>query len=94
MIIVNRHTRKKRQMEYADFRKEFAKDIKNAFDSFRHTELAKPFYNYKDDNSMEFNFYNKNILKNILLILLYLRWFTYSFYPKNEAFLSNIVQII
>ncbi|MBE7708889.1 MAG: hypothetical protein E7Z93_00405 [Cyanobacteria bacterium SIG32] len=57
MIIVNRHTRKKRQMEYADFRKEFAKDIKNAFDSFRHTELAKPFYNYKDDNSMEFNFY-------------------------------------
>ena len=33
------------------------KEIQTAFDSFRKTELNKPFYNFKDDNSMEFNFY-------------------------------------
>ena len=38
-------------------RKKFAKEIQIAFESFRKTELNKPFYNYKDDNSMEFNFY-------------------------------------
>ena len=37
--------------------KKFAKEIQIAFESFRKTELNKPFYNYKDDNSIEFNFY-------------------------------------
>ena len=31
--------------------------IFNAFESFLKTELNKPFYNYKDDNSIEFDFY-------------------------------------
>ena len=38
-------------------KQKFAKEIQVAFDSFRQTELNKTFYNYKDDNSMEFNFY-------------------------------------
>ena len=56
MILKNRRTREILEMEYPEFRKKFAKEIQVAFDSFRKTELNKPFYNYKDDNSMEFNF--------------------------------------
>ena len=57
MKVKNRRTRETLEIEYSVFRKKFAKDIQVAFDSFRKTELNKPFYNYKDDNSMEFNFY-------------------------------------
>ena len=57
MILKNRRTRKTLEIEYSEFRKKFAKEIQTAFDSFRKTELNKPFYNYKDDNLMEFNFY-------------------------------------
>ena len=56
-ILKNKRTRETLEIEYSEFRKKFAKEIKVAFDSFRQTELNKPFYNYKDDNSMEFNFY-------------------------------------
>ena len=57
MILKNRRTREILEIEYSEFRKKFAKEIQVAFDNFRQTELNKPFYNYKDDNSMEFNFY-------------------------------------
>lgn len=57
MIIVNRNTRQKREISYADFRKEFANAIQDAFESYRKTQLNKYPYNFKDDNSMEYNFY-------------------------------------
>ena len=57
MILKNRRTRKILEIEYLEFRKKFAKELQVAFDSYRKTESNKPFYNYKDDNSMEFNFY-------------------------------------
>ena len=57
MILKNRKTREILEIEYSEFRKKFAKEIQIAFESFRKTELNKPFYNYKDDNSIEFNFY-------------------------------------
>ena len=57
MILKNRRTGESLEIEYHEFRKKFAKDIQVAFESFRKTELNKPFYNYKDDNSIEFNFY-------------------------------------
>ena len=57
MILKNRKTRETLEFEYSEFRKKFAREIQVAFESFRKTELNKPFYNYKDDNSMEFNFY-------------------------------------
>lgn len=57
MILKNRRTRETLEIKYSEFRKKFAKEIQTAFESFRKTELNKPFYNYKDDNSMEFNFY-------------------------------------
>ena len=57
MILKNKRTRETLEIEYPEFRKKFAKEIQTAIDSFRKTELNKSFYNYKDDNSMEFNFY-------------------------------------
>ena len=57
MILKNRRTRQILEIRYSEFRKRFAKEIQNAFESFLKTELNKPFYNYKDDNSIEFNFY-------------------------------------
>ena len=57
MILKNRITREFLDIEYTEFRKRFAKEIQIAFGSFRKTELNKSFYNYNDDNSMEFNFY-------------------------------------
>ena len=57
MILKNRRTRETLEIEYSDLRKKFTKEIQIAFESFRKTELNKPFYNYKDDNSIEFNFY-------------------------------------
>ncbi len=57
MILRNRRTRETLKIEYNKFRKEFAKEIRIAFESFRKTELSKPFYKYKDDISIEFNYY-------------------------------------
>ena len=55
MKVKNKRTRDTLEIEYSEFRRKFAKEIQVAFESFRKTELNKPFYNYKDDNSMEFN---------------------------------------
>lgn len=57
MIIVNRHTREKREISYENFRKEFKRDIERAYQSYRQTCLNKPTYKYNDDQSIEFNFY-------------------------------------
>ena len=57
MILKNKRSCETLEIEYPEFMKKFAKEIQIAFESFRKTELNKHFYNYKDDNSMEFNFY-------------------------------------
>ena len=57
MILKNKLTKETLDISYSEFRKKFAKEIQDTFESFRKTELNKPFYNYKDDNSIEFNFY-------------------------------------
>ena len=57
MILKNKLTKETLEIPYSGFRKKFAKEIQDAFESYHKTELNKPFYNYKDDNSMEFNFY-------------------------------------
>ena len=59
MILKNKLTKETLDIPYSEFRKKFAKEIQDTFESFRKTELNKPFYNYKDDNSMEFNFYSQ-----------------------------------
>ena len=57
MIIKNKLTREILDIPYSEFRKKFVKELQDAFESYRKTQLNKYFYKFKDDNSMEFNFY-------------------------------------
>lgn len=57
MILKNKLTRNTLEITYPEFRKRFTKEIQNAFESYRQTQLNKYSWNFKDDNSMEFNFY-------------------------------------
>ena len=57
MILKNKLTRETLEITYPEFGKKFAKEIRTAFESYRGTQLNKYFYNFKDDNSMEYNFY-------------------------------------
>ena len=57
MILKNKRTRETLEIEYSEFRKKFAKEIETAFESYRKTQLNKYSWNFKDDNSLEFNFY-------------------------------------
>ena len=57
MILKNKLTRETLEITYPEFRKKFAKEISTAFESYRRTQLNKYSYNFKDDNSIEYNFY-------------------------------------
>lgn len=57
MILKNKLTGETLEIIYPEFKKRFAKEIQDAFESYRKTQLNKYSYNFKDDNSMEFNFY-------------------------------------
>ena len=57
MKVKNKLTRETLEITYPEFRKKFAKEISTAFESYRRTQLNKYSYNFKDDNSMEYNFY-------------------------------------
>jgi len=69
MILKHKFTRETIEITYPEFRKRFSKEIQDAFESYRQTQLNKYAYNFKDDNSMKFNFYfelywNFNHLRN------------------------------
>ena len=57
MILKNKLTKESLNITYPEFRKIFAKEIQDAFENYRKTQLNKYSYKFKDDNSMEFNFY-------------------------------------
>lgn len=57
MMLKNKLTKEMLDIPYSEFRKKFAKEIKNVFESFKRTELNKTFYNFKDDNLIESKFY-------------------------------------
>lgn len=57
MIIKNKLTGEILDIPYSEFRKKFVKELQDAFESYRKTQLNKYSYKFKDDNSMEFNFY-------------------------------------
>ena len=57
MILKNKRTKEKIELSYNDFRTKFAKEIKIAFESFKKTELNKPFWNRQDDSTIEVDFY-------------------------------------
>lgn len=56
-MLKNKLTKEMLDIPYSEFRKKFAKEIKTVFESFKRTELNKTFYNFKDDNLIESNFY-------------------------------------
>ena len=49
MILKNKLTKETLEIPYSEFRKKF--------ESYRKTQLNKYSWNFKDDNSLEFNFY-------------------------------------
>ena len=57
MILKNKLTQKTLNIQYSEFRRKFAKEIHDAFESYCKTQLNKYSWNFKDDNSLEFNFY-------------------------------------
>lgn len=57
MILKNKLTCETLEITYPEFRKRFTKEIQDAFESYRQTQLNKYSWNFKDDTSMEFNFY-------------------------------------
>ena len=57
MILKNKLTKEILDIPYSEFRKKFAKEIQDAFESYRKTQLNKYSWNFKDDNSLKFNFY-------------------------------------
>ncbi len=57
MKVKNKLTRETLEITYSEFRKKFVKEIRTAFESYCRTQLNKYSYNFKDDNSMEYNFY-------------------------------------
>ena len=57
MIIKNKLTGEALNIPYFEFRTTFSKEINVAFESYRKIQLNKYSYKFKDDNSMEFNFY-------------------------------------
>ena len=57
MILKNKLTKETLDISYSEFRIKFAKEIQDAFESYRQTQLNKYSYNFKDDNSIEFDFY-------------------------------------
>ncbi len=57
MILKNKLTRETLEITYPEFRIRFVKEIQSAFENYRKTQLNKYSYNFKDDNSMEYNFY-------------------------------------
>jgi len=57
MILKNKLTKETLEIPYSEFRIKFAKEIQAALESFKRTELNKTFYNFKDDNFIDSNFY-------------------------------------
>ena len=71
MKVKNKLTRETLEITYPEFRKKFAKEIQTAFKSYRKTQLNKYSYNFRDDNSMKYNFYNKGANKKPNLFWLF-----------------------
>ena len=57
ILLKNKLTKETLTLPYNEFRTKFSKEISNAFESYRKTQLNKYPYKFQDDNSLEFNFY-------------------------------------
>ncbi|MCQ2965110.1 MAG: hypothetical protein MJ250_00015 [Alphaproteobacteria bacterium] len=55
MILKNKRTHEKLEISHQEFKIKFKKEIENAYQSYKRTELAKPYF--KTVNSTESDFY-------------------------------------
>ena len=55
--IASRGLKRKRARLTRATKRRFSREIQEAFESYKQTQLNKTYYGFKDDNSMEFNFY-------------------------------------
>ncbi len=56
MILKNKRTQEILKLTLSEFKTRFAKEIKNASESFMRTELAKPYFRIKNTDMSDFYF--------------------------------------
>jgi len=56
MILKNKRTRETLNITLPEFKNRFAKEIKRAFESYKQTELAKPYFKIKNIDESDFYF--------------------------------------
>ena len=54
MILKNKRTRETLELTLHEFKIRFAKEIKTAFESYKHTELAKPYFKIRNVDEDDF----------------------------------------
>ena len=67
MILKNKRTRETLNITLPEFKIRFAKEIKRAFESYKRTELAKPYFKIKNVEESDFYFdlqWNFNHFRN------------------------------
>ena len=57
MILKNKLTKEIINISYFEFRKRFARELQLAFESYRQTQLNKYSYKFKNNESIEQDFY-------------------------------------
>lgn len=57
MIVKNRLTKEVIEISLHKFKTRFAKELEVAFESYKKTQLSKPFFNTKSLSSIESDFY-------------------------------------
>ena len=56
MILKNKRTREKLELTLSEFKIRFAKEIRTAFESYKRTELTKPYFKIKNIDEDDFYF--------------------------------------
>ena len=56
MILKNKRTRETLNITLPEFKTRFAKELKRAFESYKRTELAKPYFKIKNVDKFDFYF--------------------------------------
>ena len=56
MILKNKLTREKLELTLSEFKTHFAKEIQVAFESYKQTELTKPYFKIKTKDESDFYF--------------------------------------
>ena len=56
MILCNKQTRKKLEISLSKFKIKCAKELKTAFESYKKSENAKPYFKLKNYTEQDFNF--------------------------------------